>query len=204
MAIKLYEISDSQNARKVRLLAAELEIPLKRIELDVGRGELKARKYLKLNPNGMVPTIDDNGFILWESAAILRYLARKRPERNLLRSEEKEQAVLDQWMFWWTAHPEPALDLLAWEKRIKPSLGKPGHDPSIIAAAEGALSRFLRVLDDQLVGKDYILEKLSVVDFAAAPQLEIAPSYLGYDLFHYQHILVWLDRLQHKPYWKTA
>jgi glutathione S-transferase len=202
MTLALYDLPGSPNARKVRLLAAELGIPYRRVEVD--QGKLQSREYLRLNPNGMVPTINEDGFVLWESAAILKYLAAKHPERGLLPSGQKDLATVDQWLFWFTAHVEPALDQLAWERRIKPYLGKPGHDPTLIAAAEAALNRFLLVLEKQVTAKDYILDKLTVVDFAAGPRLEQAPTFLQFDLFHYPNVIAWLERLQKKPYWKDA
>ncbi|HEY0568081.1 MAG TPA: glutathione S-transferase family protein, partial [Xanthobacteraceae bacterium] len=131
-------------------------------------------------------------------------LAAKHPERGLLPSGQKDLATVDQWLFWFTAHVEPALDQLAWERRIKPYPGKPGHDPTLIAAAEAALNRFLLVLEKQVTAKDYILDKLTVVDFAAGPRLEQAPTFLQFDLFHYPNVIAWLERLQKKPYWKDA
>ena len=75
MALTLYDGPISPNARKVRLLAAELGLPLERKVLSFAKGEMRAPDYLALNPNGSVPTLDDDGFVLWESAAILRHLA---------------------------------------------------------------------------------------------------------------------------------
>src|SRR5262249_12843399 len=82
------------NARKVRLRAAELDIPLDRVALDFSKGEMRSAEYLAKNPNGKVPTIDDDGFVLFESCAILSYLASKRPERGLVPTDPKERAIL--------------------------------------------------------------------------------------------------------------
>src|SRR3954465_11172659 len=75
MTIKLYGFGRSPNVRKVSLLAAALDIPLTHVTLDFNKREFHSPEYLAKNPNGKIPTIDDDGFILWESAAILRYLA---------------------------------------------------------------------------------------------------------------------------------
>ena len=71
-------------------------------------------------------------------------------------------------MFWWTAHLEPALDRLVYERRVKPFLGQGGIDASIVAEAEATLERFLPGLDDQLSGKEHILGELSIVNFAVS------------------------------------
>ena len=83
MTITLYELQPSPHARKVRLLAAELGIPLNKVPVDPRIGETRTREYLAKNPNGRVPTLEEDGFVLWESPAILKYLSAKRPERGL-------------------------------------------------------------------------------------------------------------------------
>jgi glutathione S-transferase len=203
MPIKLYDGQRSPHARKVRLLAAELGIALDRVALDFQKGELRSPEYLAKNPNGRIPTIEDDGFVLWESPAILKYLAAKRPERGLAPSDAAAQAQIDQWLFWWAADPEAAFSRLIWERRVKPFLGKGGNDPNIIADAQASLDRFLPVLDRQLAGKDYVLGPLSIVDFAIAPVLDIM-SLVNVDLGPYANITAWLERLRARPYWKDA
>jgi glutathione S-transferase len=203
MAIKLYENPISANARKVRLLAAELEIPLERVILDFRTGDFRSPEHLARNPNGKVPTLDHDGFVLWESGAILKYLAAQRPGRGLAPSDPREQALLDQWLLWFTAHVEPALNQILQERRIKPFMGQPGNDPTLLGEAERALDRFLPILDRQLADKEYILGKLGVVDFTAAAMLDMAPA-LQLDLGRYLNLTAWLTRMQSRPYWKDA
>lgn len=96
----LYDMQDSPHARKVRLLAAELDIPLERIARDPRKDETRSPGFLAKNPNGRVPTLEEDGFVLWESLAIiLKYLAAKRPERALGGGDAKSQALVDQWLF---------------------------------------------------------------------------------------------------------
>jgi len=203
MPITLYDGQRSPHARKVRLFAAELELPLTRVAPDFQKGELRTPEFLAKNPNGRIPTIEDNGLVLWESAAILKYLAGKRPERGFAPSNAAEQAPIDQWLFWWAADPEAAFTRLLWEQRIKPFLGKGGNDPAIIADAHATFDRFLPVLERQLAGKDCVLGNLTIVDFAIAPVLEIV-SIVNVDLGRYPNITAWLERLRAKPYWKDA
>src|SRR5229473_3499703 len=118
MPIKLYDSKISPYVRKVRLVAAELDIVLQKIPLDFQKGDPQKPEYLALNPNGKVPTIDDDGFVLWESIAILKYIASKKP--GLLPSDARGSAQADQWMIWWANHAEPAIDLLLYELALKP------------------------------------------------------------------------------------
>ena len=91
------------------------------------------------------------------------------------------------------------------EMLIKPKvLNKPGNDPGIIADARARLARFLPVLDKQLEGRDYVLGRLTVVDFLIGPRLDTAPAILGIDLSPYKDINAWVERLCARPYWKDA
>ena len=74
--MKLYNVAYSGNSYKVRLLLAQLGIPCEIIEVDILKGESRTAEFLKINPNGRTPVLDDDGFILAESNAILAYLAR--------------------------------------------------------------------------------------------------------------------------------
>jgi glutathione S-transferase len=206
MTITLYELQPSPHARKVRLLAAELGILLNKVPVDPRIGETRTREYLAMNPNGRVPTLEEDGFVLYESPAILKYLSAKQPERGLCGGgDAKTQALIDQWICWWVGGAEAALDGLAWETLIKPKvLNQPGNDPSIVADAHARLNRFLPVLDKQLEGREYILGPLTVVDFLIGPRLDTAPAILNIDMSPYQNIGAWLTRLRARPYWKDA
>src|ERR671911_9705 len=74
--MKLYNVAYSGNSYKVRLLLAHLGIQCEIIGVDILKGESRAREFLKINPNGRTPVLDDNGFVLAESNAILAYLAQ--------------------------------------------------------------------------------------------------------------------------------
>jgi glutathione S-transferase len=74
--MKLYNVAYSGNSYKVRLLLAQLGIPYELIEVDILKGGSRTPEFLKINPNGRTPVLDDNGFVLAESNAIMAYLAR--------------------------------------------------------------------------------------------------------------------------------
>jgi len=205
MSITLYELQPSPHARKVRLLAAELGIPLNRVPVDPRIGETRTPEYLAKNPNGRVPTLEEDGFCLYESPAILKYLSAKQPHRGLCGGDAKTEALVDQWICWWIGGPEAAMDALAWEMLIKPKvLNQPGFDPGIMADARARLARFLPVLDKQLEDRDYIVGKLTVVDFLIGPRFDSAPALLDIDVSPYQNIIAWHERLRARPYWQDA
>lgn len=201
--MKLYDGQRSPNARKIRLLAAEMGITLERERPDFQKGDLKKPEFLKINPNGKIPVLDDDGFILYESAAILKYLARKKPDLGLVPLDPKGIARLDQWLFWWAAHLESAIFSLAIEKRIKPFLGEEGNDASICKEASKNVDRYLPILEKELGDRKFLLGDQTIFDFDCAPWLELAPD-LGVDMSKYPGLQAWLGRMQQKPYWKDA
>ena len=77
--MKLYNVSYSGNSYKVRLLLSQLGIPYEIVDVDILKGESRTAEFLKISPNGRTPVLDDNGFILAESNAILAYLESGRP-----------------------------------------------------------------------------------------------------------------------------
>lgn len=173
--------------------------------LDPRIGETRTKEYLAKNPNGRIPILEEDGFVLWESLTILKYLAAKRPERALAGADAKTQALVDQWICWWVGGPEAAIDALMWEMIIKPKvLNRPGNDPGIMADAHSRLNRFLPVLDRQLDGRDYVLGPLTVVDFLIGPRLDTAPAAFNFDVSGYKNISAHVDRLRAKPYWQEA
>ena len=102
--MKLYNVAYSGNSYKVRLLLAQLDIPCEIIEVDILNGESRTREFLRINPNGRTPVLDDNGFVLAESNAILAYLARGT---KFLPEDRKSWARVFQWMFFEQYSHEP-------------------------------------------------------------------------------------------------
>ena len=204
MSLKLYDTARSTwNTRKVRLLAAELGLDVERVILDFQKGDLRSDDYRAKNPNGKIPTIDDDGLVLWESCAILTHLADAHPDRRFCGADAQVRARVFQWLFWWTSHVEPALDTLLREKRIKPFLGHGGNDASIVADANAQLARFLPILDAQLAKNEFVVGPFTVVDVAMVAHLDTAPS-LGVDLAPYANIQAWLARMKARPSWAAT
>jgi len=91
--------NNSVNVQKVLWCCEEMAVAYKRIDAGGAFGIVATAEYRRLNPNGLVPTIDDDGFVLWESHAIVRYLAAKHAA-DLWPEERKMRAEADQWMDW--------------------------------------------------------------------------------------------------------
>lgn len=98
--LKLLGKASSINVRKVLWTCAELELSYDLEEWGLVSSDLQKQEFITLNPNGLVPVINDNGFVLWESNSICRYLASSREAEHLLPQNPKLKAVVEQWMDW--------------------------------------------------------------------------------------------------------
>ena len=163
MSIKIYGRKSSCNVQKVLWLCSELEIDIETRDYGGKYGGTKEESYKALNPNSTVPLIDDGGFFLYESNAIIKYLSNKY---NYLPLENPKMiAVRDQWMDWagFTLAAPCAiitlnLILLPPDKR----------DPSKVLRAKEQVLILLKILDNQLINNKYILgEEFSLADIPA-------------------------------------
>ena len=98
--LKLWGRNNSSNVKKVMWACAELGVPYERIDAGLHFGITTTDEFREKNPNGMIPVIDDDGFILWESNAILRYLCAKHPKAPFWPADPKIRASADRWMDW--------------------------------------------------------------------------------------------------------
>jgi glutathione S-transferase len=193
--MQLYDVALSPNAKKVRVIARELGIPLDRITVDLQQTDAT---YRGLNPMGKVPTLDDDGYVLWESGAILVYLAT-REESSLLPQDARGQADVLRWMFFAATHIQPWMSTLGQERLIKPMRGIEAN-PTLIEHAERELSRFIPVLDRALAGSEYLTDTFSVADIFVGCGFEGAER-RGVDCAAYPALSEWRTRLSARSSW---
>ena len=98
--LKILGKSSSINVRKVLWLCAEIDLPYVQEEWGAGFRSTQTPEFIALNPNATVPVIVDDGFVLWESNAICRYLAAKHQRPDLLPEAPQARAIVEQWMDW--------------------------------------------------------------------------------------------------------
>ena len=196
--MELYTFPISPNGKRVRVAAAEIGLPLDLKNLDFLKGEQRTPDYLALNPMGKAPTLTDGDFTLWESGAIMCYLAQTKPN-PLWPADAKARADMLRWMFFGSCHVDPYFTTLVVERFQKPRRNEP-PDEAMLAGAERYLARFLPTLERQLTGHDYVTGSFGLGDIVLGSTLELSPM-LKYDLAPYPHIRAWLDRLQARPSW---
>lgn len=198
--MKLYYF-ETPNARKACAVAKHLNSPVEYVHVDLASGANKTPEYLRLNPNGKVPTLENGEVTMWESPAIMCYLAQKAGS-DMWASDAAQQIEAIRWLNWDTAHFSRHAGRLFWERYIKPAFGLGEPNPDEIEDATGFFKQFAAVLNDHLKGKDYILgEKLSVVDFAVASMLPTAKE-AELPLEGFDEIRRWHDSLMEIPAWR--
>lgn len=202
--MKLYFHPMSGNSRRVLLVATHLEIPLERIVVDLTKQEQRGAPHLRRNPNGRVPVLDDDGFVLWESRAIMQYLADKTPGQTLLPTEPRERADVNRWLFWCAAHMAPTAAILVLENFVKPLTGRQA-DPVEVARGEQLFEQNAPILDAHLADKTWVAQdRVTLADYSLAASFALAgPARLP--IADYRNLRAWLGRVQELDAWrKTA
>jgi glutathione S-transferase len=140
----------SINVRKVAWMADETGLGYEREDWGQPIRDPNVPEFLALNPNAQVPVVIDDGFVLWESHAILRYLAQKQGS-DLWPADNRERALVDQWMSWQSTELSPA-----WGYCVRAQLrgDPPNPDPARIEASIGAWTRQMHILEAQLAAAD--------------------------------------------------
>ena len=201
--MKLYSMQASNNCRRVNATIAHLGLDVEVIEPSMATGELRKPDYLGLNPNGKVPTLVDGDFRLWESRAIMQYVASKKPGNELWPNDPQRQADIARWQFWEASHLSRGTTPFAFEKLFKPMFLKQEPDAAALIAGEKEFHTFAPVLDAQLAGKDFILGRLTLADFSVGACFSFAePAGLPWN--DYTHIRAWWGRLNEIPAWKST
>jgi glutathione S-transferase len=203
--MRLYYHPRSANSRRVVLTAIELDARLELEVVDLLKGQHKTADYLRLNPNGKVPLLDDDGFLLWESHAIMQYLADKSPGQTLYPESVQARADVNRWLFWSAYHFTPAVGFISRERVSKKMVGGSGEpDPVEIARGEALLMAAAGVLDAHLAGKQWIAQgQLTLADLAiASPLMHTAAAQLP--VTGYANLQAWFARVQALDAWKQA
>ncbi|MHA7629933.1 glutathione S-transferase family protein [Corallococcus sp. M7] len=202
--MKLYFHPLSGNSRRVLLVAAHLDIPLERIVVDLTTGKQRESSYLGINPNGRVPVLDDGGFVLWESRAIMLYLAEKTPGQTLLPTDAQGRADVNRWLFWCSAHMAPANTVLVQENFVKQRTGRGPPDPAEVARGEALIAQAAPVLDSHLAGRTWVTqERLTLADLSLAASFALAgPARLPIE--GYANLRAWLGRVQELEAWQRT
>jgi glutathione S-transferase len=200
MAIKLYGNPLSTCTQRVLTTANALKIQLEVVVIDLGKGEHKAPDYIKKHPWGKVPVLEDDGFIIYESRAICRYICLKYQTADsvqLYPTDVQQRALVEQYISVEQSYYNSGMEPLVGEAVFKKYHGgTPDH--AVIAKHKETSEKSLAVYDKILEGKSYFVgEQLTLADVFHLPYGNCA-SVAGYgDLFEHP------DRPNVNRWWKT-
>ena len=151
--LKIWGRTNSINVQKVLWCCGELGLAFERVDAGMQFGVNNTPEYKAKNPNALVPMIDDDGFILWESQAIVRYLARKHGLGSLCPSDAKACADADRWMDWNATTVWPNLRPVFWNLvRTEPAK----RDMALVATSRKGLAGSMIILDAHLASRAYV------------------------------------------------
>ncbi|WP_327753239.1 glutathione S-transferase family protein (plasmid) [Sphingobium sp. SJ10-10] len=200
--IKIYHIlptndtmGGSRNAAKVSIALREIGEAFEIIDLNRERDLRPSQTPFKkdINPNGVTPAIDDNGFLLWESSAILRYLADTRAA--LISDDLRCRAIAQQWLAWEASTFQPSF--LSYYFAVSSA------QEDNTTAAETQYQYKLQILEDALKRSGgFLAGEYSIADIAVGAIVPIG-FHLGIDLRGYPSIVQWLATLSNRPAWKS-
>ena len=203
--MKLYHFPPSPYSRRVLAVAYHLGLDPELVELSIPKGEHMNPDFVALNPNHKIPTfVNDDGFTLWESSAIMQYLANKEPGHTLYSDDIKVQADINRWMFWDIAHWSPACGVYVYEYLVKNILNLGEPDPDEIQKGDELFYRFAEVLDNHLKGRDWLIAKdVTLADYAVGSFLDYAEvAHMPIDNF--EQIQRWYANIASLEAWQRS
>ena len=191
--IELYTAA-TPNGHKISIALEELGLPYNVHHLSLSKNEQKEPEYLKLNPNGRIPTIidrDNNDFVVFESGAILMYLAEKTGK--LLSSNPDERSREIQWLMFQMGGIGPMMGqanvwFRYWDETYQPAIDR----------YQNETKRLFGVMDGHLKGREYLANELSIADIANWAWVRIY-DWSGVPIDDFPHLSAWLDRLDQRP-----
>jgi glutathione S-transferase len=198
--LKIWGRTTSSNVQKVLWCCAELDIPYERVDWGGPFGGNDDPQYRRMNPNGRVPTVEDDGLIIWESNTICRYLCTTRGGERLYPSDPRARTRVERWMDWQLATPGgPMGALLQQLYRTKPE----ARDQKAIEAARQQALAAWKIADGALGGQPYL----------AGSELTLAEITLGTLVYRWhvfpierpelKNLRAWYERMRERPAFRT-
>ncbi len=199
--LKIWGRNNSINVQKVLWCCEELSIPFSRVDAGGPFGGLDSPEFRQRNPNSLIPVVEDDGLVLWESNAIVRYLAERHGRGSLWPDDAHQRADADRWMDWqlstlWPPFRVVFLGLV----RTPPAK----RDNAAIARSLDSTNQSMRILDDHLKDRQFIGgDHFNMGDI---PLGCAAYRWLNMDIERpdLPHVRAWYERLTERPAYRTV
>ncbi|MDB4997070.1 MAG: putative glutathione S-transferase-like protein [Myxococcaceae bacterium] len=197
--IKLYGHPMSTCTRKVLMTLAETSTPHELVLVDFAKAEHKQPAHLARQPFGQLPALEDDGFAMYESRAMARYVAEKA-NSPLMPKGLRERAKVEQWLSVESANFTPHA-----MKFVYHHIMKREQDATVLETAATGLGRALDVMESQLATTTFIAgEDLSIADIAFMPYLEyVWATPAKEQITAHPRVTAWWNRISERPTWRT-
>lgn len=200
--MRLYTNPGSSNCRRVEAVLIQLgRTDVEQVRLNHFTGEHRNPEFGAINPNYKLPALEDDGFTLWESNAIMQYLA---DGTALFPDDPQIRADISRWQFWTSFTLGPSTAAVVFERAFKEKLGMGAPDPALLDRELGNLETFAGVLDAHLEGRDWLVgDGLTIADFAVCAEMSF--NDLGQlDFSKWKNLSAWMDRIDALPAWQQT
>jgi glutathione S-transferase len=188
--IRIWGRSNSVNVKKALWCLEELGLPYERTDAGLQFGVVNTPEYRKMNPNGLVPTMDEDGFILWESHSIVRYLSAKYGKGVLWPVDARACAVANQWMDWAFSFQGSVRDAFWNLIRTPPEK----RDAQAIEKARVKSGEMARILDAALADRMYVADAFSMGEIPIGCEVQRWIR-LPMERPELPHLEAWFERL---------
>ena len=200
--MKFFYNPGSSNSRRAEAVIRHLGLQdIEMVLLNHFQGEHRTPEFQAINPNVQIPALQDGDLKLWESNAIMQYLAEGS---SLYPDDPKVRADIARWQFWTSFNFGPTTAALIFERAFKAKMGMGEPDPALIAAESAKLDTFCTLLDTHLADRDYLVgDGLTIADFAVCAEMSF--NDLGQlDMSGYPNLMAWAARLDALPAWQET
>ncbi|HVK70287.1 MAG TPA: glutathione S-transferase N-terminal domain-containing protein [Polyangium sp.] len=200
--MKVYGHPASTCTRKLLCALAEKGVDYEFVLVDIMKGDQKSAEHLARHPFGVVPVLDDDGFVLYESRAILRYLNAKLG--GLAPTDAKDLGIMEQWISVEQSYFSPPAMKAILEIFFSPMKGTT-PDQDVIAKGKAEAAKALDVLDRALVGKEFLAGSFSIAEITYAPYFQyLFDTGLGDIVKERPNVAAWWSRISERPSWQKA
>jgi glutathione S-transferase len=194
--LKIWGRTNSVNVKKVLWAAEELGLKYERVDAGLQFGVNKTPAYLKMNPTGLVPTIEDDGFVLWESHSIVRYLAAKHGAGELWPTDLRQRAEAERWMDWTYTFQKEFQRPIFWPLVRTPPEKR---DLSAIEAARKICAELLQIPERYLGDRPYLGgSRLTIADIPLGCHVQLWMR-LPLERPAQPNLKAWFERLCERP-----
>ena len=194
--IKIWGRSSSINVQKALIALTECGLEYEQEIIGRQYGGTNEQPYLALNPNGLVPALEDGDFVLWESNAIVAYICERYGPPHLCPSDPQQRALCDQWMIWQITSVYPHLRPL-FMNAIRHDEYNGGE--ALLEAAPAKMMKSLDILEAQLRDREFIMGKdFTMADIPVGAVLKRWYTLMG-DEGRHPNVSAWQKRLNERP-----